>query len=541
MKLRPYQQDAVNAIYSHIREREDNPCVVIPTAGGKTPVMAHICKDVIEKWKGRVLILAHVKELLQQTVESLNEVAPDLWNRIGVYSAGLNSRSTQQPIIVAGIQSVYKKADELGWFDIIMIDEAHMIPPDGEGRYRVFLHDAMVVNPNVRLIGLTATPYRTKGGWICKEENLLNHICYEIGVKELIIQKFICPMISKGGKKKLDTSNLHIRAGEFMSNEVEDLMDTDELVISACQDIVGNTQDRKSVLIFSSSVMHGAHIQTALKKMMPSEKVESVFGITSDEDRARIIKEFKAGEIKYLINMGVFTMGFNAPIIDCIAMVRPTASAGLYYQMVGRGFRINPLKEDCLVLDFGGNIVRHGPVDDIQVKKQTDGTGDAPAKECPNCHTIVAAAYAICPGCGYKFPDKKQEHDAEASTASIISKVKNESYRVDETNYSIHKKYGAMNGAPTTMRVDYSVGWYQQKSEWICFDHTGYARQKAVSWWRLRSESMIPESTEMAVFLAQEGALAETKFITVRTVRGERYDRIIDHELGPKPDWKDDV
>lgn len=348
-------------------------------------------------------------------------------------------------------------------------------------------------------------------------------------------------MISKGGKKKLDTSNLHIRAGEFMSNEVEDLMDTDELVISACQDIVGNTQDRKSVLIFSASVMHGSHIQATLKKMMPSEKVESVFGITSDEDRARIIKEFKAGEIKYLINMGVFTMGFNAPIIDCIAMVRPTASAGLYYQMVGRGFRINPLKEDCLVLDFGGNIVRHGPVDDIQVKKPTDGTGEAPAKECPNCHTIVAAAYAICPGCGYEFPDKKQKHDAEASTASIISEVKNESYRVDETNYSIHKKYGAMNGAPTTMRVDYSVGWYQQKSEWICFDHTGYARQKAVSWWRLRSESMIPESTEMAVFLAQEGALAETKYITVRTARGEKYDRIVDHELGPKPDWKDDV
>jgi len=182
MELRPYQSEAVTAVYDHLRRRDDHPCVVIPTAGGKTPVMASICRDAVTQWNGRVLILAHVKELLEQAVEKLHAMAPDLWMRIGVYSAGLKSRDTEHPIIVAGIQSVYKRAAELDAFDLILLDEAHMLPPDGEGMYRTFLADARIVNPNVRLIGLTATPYRMTTGMICGPENLLNHVCYEVGV-----------------------------------------------------------------------------------------------------------------------------------------------------------------------------------------------------------------------------------------------------------------------------------------------------------------------------------------------------------------------
>jgi hypothetical protein len=133
MTLRPYQAEAVQAVYQHLRTRDDNPCVVIPTAGGKTPVMSTICRDAVQQWDGRVLILAHVKELLEQAVDKLHATAPDLWHRIGVYSASLKSRDTDHPIIVAGIQSVYRRAAELDRFDLILIDEAHMIPPSGDG------------------------------------------------------------------------------------------------------------------------------------------------------------------------------------------------------------------------------------------------------------------------------------------------------------------------------------------------------------------------------------------------------------------------
>ena len=143
--LRPYQEAAKAAVYEHLRTRDDNPCVVIPTAGGKTPIMASICKDAVGPWNGRVLILAHVKELLEQATEKLNVICPEV--KFGVYSAGLKRRDTEHSVIIAGIQSVYKRACELDAFDLIIIDEAHMIPPDGEGMYQQFLADAKVINP----------------------------------------------------------------------------------------------------------------------------------------------------------------------------------------------------------------------------------------------------------------------------------------------------------------------------------------------------------------------------------------------------------
>jgi len=392
--LRPYQANAVEAVYEHLRNRDDNPCVVIPTAGGKTPVMSTICRDAVEMWNGRVLILAHVKELLQQTADTLRRVAPDL--DIGVYSAGLNSRDTDHPIIVAGIQSVYRRACELDRFDIILIDEAHLLPPDGEGMYRTFLADAKVINPNVRLIGLTATPYRMSTGMICGPENLLNHVCYEIGVKELIIQGYLCPLRSRAGKIKANLDNLHVRAGEFIASEIEAAMDNVVLVQSACEEIVELTQDRNSVLIFTSGVKHGQHVASSIERIS-GQKCGFVCGDTPGLERASILGRFKAGELKYLANVNVLTTGFDAPNIDSVALLRPTNSPGLFYQCCGRGFRLHPDKTDTLVLDYGGNILRHGPVDDLQIKTPGLSSGDAPAKECLLCRARHNRQHADIP------------------------------------------------------------------------------------------------------------------------------------------------
>jgi len=258
--LRAYQREAVEALYEHLRRRDDNPCVVIPTAGGKTPVMATVCKDAVGRWEGRVLIVAHVKELLEQAVEKLRLVAPEMWHQVGVYSAGLERRDRDHPIIVAGVQSVYRRARELGRFDLVLIDEAHMVPPDGEGMYRTFLADAKAVNPNVRLIGLTATPFRMTTGTICSPENLLNHVCYEVSVRELIVQGYLCPLVAKGTREDLDTSGLHVRAGEFVADEVEALMDQTQRVEAACAEIVEQTRERKSILVFASGVQHARHV-----------------------------------------------------------------------------------------------------------------------------------------------------------------------------------------------------------------------------------------------------------------------------------------
>jgi DNA repair protein RadD len=535
LHLRPYQEAAKAAVYDYLRQRDDNPCVVIPAAGGKTPVMASICGDAVGAWGGRVLVLSHVKELLAQTAEKLRVVCPEV--RFGLYSAGLGRRDAQDAVIVAGIQSVYKRACDFDPFDLILVDEAHLIPPDGDGMYRQFLADVRVVNPQVRLVGFTATPFRLRDGPICTPDGIFNSICYTVGVRELIVGGFLCPLIAKAAVNKVHTDRLHVRGGEFVADEVEQLMDDERLVESACGEIVASSHDRNAVLIFASGIRHGEHIVRVLAK---NHDVECGFvsGETPSKERKAILERFRAGRLKYLCNVNVLTTGFDAPHIDCVALVRPTLSPGLYYQMVGRGFRLHASKKDCLVLDFGGNVIRHGPVDDLRIKPTSAGIGEAPAKECPECLSVIAAGYATCPDCGYRFPPpERKKHDAQASEEGILSgEVTTTRFAVSNTFYSVHTKRGATDDEPKTLRVDYAVGFHTWKSEWVCLEHEGYPRQKAEAWWRKRSPDPIPDTAERAVEIAAGGGLAVTKAITVRVVTGDAYERIIGHELGPTPE-----
>jgi DNA repair protein RadD len=535
LTLRPYQEEAVAAVYEHLRGRDDNPCVVIPTGGGKTPVIATICRDAVRRWGGRVLILAHVKELLEQSAEKLRQVCPEV--RFGIYSAGLKRRDTESPVIVAGIQSVYRRACELGPFDLVLVDEAHTIPPEGDGMYRQFLADAHVVNPQVRVVGFTATPFRLKDGLICTPGHFLNHVCYEVGVRELIVGGFLSPLVTKAGAIEVDTAGLHVRGGEFIADEVEGLMDQDGLVRSACAEIAGHTATRHACLVFASGVKHGRHIVEVLGREHGLE-CGFVCGETPTPERDAALGRFRSGDLKYLCNVNVLTTGFDAPHVDCVALVRPTMSPGLYYQMVGRGFRLFPGKRDCLVLDFGGNVLRHGPVDQVQVVTQDRGGGAAPAKECPECQALIASGYATCPQCGYEFPrPERQKHEAKASDAGILSgQITDTEYDVRDVTYSVHTKRDAAEGDPRTMRVDYRLGLSHWQSEWVCFEHDGYARQKAALWWRRRSPDPVPDTAQRAVALAEAGALGPTEKITVRSVAGEKYGRIVDYRLGPMPE-----
>jgi DNA repair protein RadD len=533
--LRPYQLEAVEAIYRHLRERDDSPVCVIPTGGGKTPVMATICRDAVVAWGGRVLIVAHVKELLEQSADKLRVVCPEV--KFGIYSAGLKRRDTQAPVIVAGIQSIYKRACELGPVDLILVDEAHMIPPEGEGMYQQFLAEARVVNPAVRVIGLTATPYRLKSGLICTPDHFLNQVCYEVGVRELIVQGYLSPLVSKAGINKADFNGLHVRAGEFVADEVENLMDDDRLVEAACGEAVGYTADRKAVLIFASGIKHGEHIVRTLRERHGIE-CGFVTGETPTRERDAVLNRFRRGELRFLCNVNVLTTGFDAPHIDCVILLRPTLSPGLYYQMVGRGFRLHPGKANCLVLDFGGNVVRHGPVDAIRIQERPGGNGTAPAKECPECLSVIAAGYARCPDCGYEFPPpERQKHEAKATEAGILSgQVTDTKYEVMDISYSVHTKRDAPRDAPKSMRVDYRLGLHHWQSEFICVEHDGYARQKAEGWWQRRSPDPVPDTAERAVELAEAGALCTTHAITVRSVVGERFDRIIGYDLDSRPE-----
>ena len=550
--LRPYQGDAVEAVYRHLREKDTNPCVVIPTAGGKSLCIAQVAKDAVTRWSGRVMILAHVKELVEQNAGKLKAICPEL--PVGVYSAGLDRRDVSQPVVVAGIQSVYNRIDEFKPFDLVMIDEVHMVPPDGEGRYRTFLEAAKKANPHVRLVGWTATPYRTQGGLICKPENLLNEVCYEIGVKELINRGYISNITAKAGKFTPDTDGLHIRAGEFIAEDVEKLMGEDGLVSSACREIVELTRNRKACLIFCTSVAHCKKVADAIKRFS-GEECAIVTGDTPADEREETIKRLRGESVKadlfsdkpplkYCCNVSVLTTGTDIPRLDTIALLRPTNSPGLLVQMVGRGFRLSPEtgKTECLVLDYGRNIERHGPIDMIKVKEPGQGGGGPLAKVCPQCQAIVNLPVMLCPDCGYQWPRKEPErksHEATAAKVGILSgEVTVEKFPVQHTSYQVWEKRGAPPDAPKTVRVTYDVDYLTHYSEWLCPEHTGYARRKFEKWWREHAhpDCPVPRTAEEVCEHEFTGMLREVKEITVRFVSGQKYPEITGCELGDFPD-----
>ncbi len=545
MQLRPYQQASIDAAYTYLRSHDDNPCIVIPTGGGKTPVLATICKDAVSRWDGRVIILAHVKELVEQAAHKLRAICPDI--SVGIYSASLKRRETDKAITVAQIQSVAKRAFEFGQFHLILVDEAHMIPPDGEGRYRQFLADAKGANPRCRVVGLTATPYRTSTGTICNGDHILNDVCYEVGVKELINDGYLCPLTTKAGAVKADLSGVKKNRGDFVQSSLEGVMLEDAIVEEAVREMLQLTADRKSVLIFAAGVLHGQKI-AELVQGIGGQECGFICGESLPAERDELIARFKdetdgllqREPLKFLCNVNVLTTGFDAPNVDCVVLLRPTLSPGLYYQMVGRGFRLCDGKTNCLILDYGGNIVRHGPVDAIEVNSAAKGDGEAPAKECPECAAVIAAGYSACPECGYEFPppEDKEPHERQAAKFGVTTdEFFDETYEVHDIAYTVHKKRDWEEGMPMTMRVEYRVGLAKWISEWVCVEHAGYPRQKAEWWWQARCHGAdCPRDAEEAVALANNGFLATCDEITVREIAGRPFPQVIGYQLGQVPE-----
>lgn len=535
MELRPYQQAAIDATYEYLAAHDDgNPCAVIPTGGGKTPVLATFARDVVETG-GRVMIVSHVRELLDQARNTLQAWAPELRGKIGIHSAGLRRRDTDHDCLIAGIQSAYRRACDIGPLDLIIVDEAHLIPQSGEGMYRQFLADAAVVNPDVRVVGLTATPYRLRSGMIVGDDQILSKIVYEASVRELIDAGYLCRLVSKEGEKVADTSSLHIRAGEFLDAEIDTAMR--EVLESACDEIIDLSAGRCGTLIFAPGVEYANEVAAYMRGR--GIEIGAVFGGTPSTERDAIIRAFKSQRLRYVVNVNVLSTGFDATHIDCIAMLRPTMSPGLYYQQCGRGLRLHDGKADCLVLDFAGNVFRHGPIDDIRAVERNSGgigNGAAPVKTCPECKEIVPIALPAC-FCGYVWPaDEKPKHAPEASTAPILSTgITTDWCPVDRVQVSRWIKRDNPD-APPTLRIDYYTGLVDRVSEWVCIEHDGFAGDKARRWWQRRSEAPMPKTVSEAIRLIRLGALADTMAICVRSETGQ-YDTVQGYELADVPPW----
>jgi len=473
-ELREYQREAVDGLYNYWASKAgDNPLVVAPTGSGKTAILAQVIKDAMSYPDTRVLVVTHVKELLEQGASGLLKLYPEA--DYGIYSAGLKQKVLNKPITFAGIQSVWERAyDMVPAPDLVLIDEAHLLPKNTETRYNRFIADLKICNPDVKVVGLTATPYRLDTGYLHKGKGaIFDGIAHDIPVSMLMDQGYLSPVISKGGIKQIDLSGVGKRGGEFIESELATAASDPELVESTVREIVTLADKRKSWLVFSSGVNHAHLLADEFEKYFVDVGV--VTGSDSSAVREKTIADFKSGKLQCLINVNVLTTGFDHPGVDCVCLVRATASCGLYIQCIGRGTRVAEGKENCLILDYGSNVERHGFIDQVKPKdKMSGGDGEAPVKQCEKCQTIVHAAAKICPECGFEFPAPLLNHGSSSySGAMLSSQVVAEWVDVDDVLYSRHKK----EGKPDSIKVTYYCGMLSV-SEWLCPDHGGYAASK---------------------------------------------------------------
>ncbi len=551
MQLRPYQQHAVDAAWEFLRTQDGHPVISLPTGSGKSLVIAELVRVAVQEWDGRVLILTHVLELIQQNAEKLHTLCP--WLDVGIYSAGAGRKESENAVVFAQIQSCHRKAVEFGRRDLVLVDECHLINAgNDQTMYANFLKDCTTITEHCRVIGLTATPFRMSGP-ITGPDCLFQGICYHAELTDLIEQGFLSPIVSKSSGKGIqaDLSGVSKSGGEYVLAQLGQAMSRGDLVPRTVEDVISRTQERKSVIVFASTVEHGQLVVQELKAQ--GQTVGMVTGDTPGLERAWIIREFKNFNIKYLVNVNCLSTGFDHPAVDCVVSLRPTESAGLWLQQVGRGFRLAPGKTDCLLLDYSGNLQKFGPINLIKPKQKGQGSGikgEAPSKECTACGNRCHPAFPVCPVCGEEFPppDQESKHDTTPDQTSEPIQRLIETIPVGRVVYSVHLKKRVDNPTPV-LRVSYYRNpeppeentWGERPtefpfvSEWICLEHQGFARAKAEQWWKKRTECVIPDTVEDAVFIAGT-VLAPPISVTVRRKDKDSWPEVLKVELGPKPD-----
>lgn len=446
MKLRPYQQAAIDAAVNALNAGMQRPLVCLPTGSGKSPVICELANRALKKGH-RVLVTVHTQELISQlaaTYEGMYGQAPS------VFSASLRSKDIGD-ITVAQVQSAARCPGSFGRIGLVIVDECDRVPADGDGQYRTLVTGLEVANPSVRVCGFTATPYRMSSGLVFGPEQFFTDLVYDAKIIDLINDGYLAPIRSKHGETP-DLSKLHVRNGEYVAAEVEEAFAVPEKVKKAVAEIVYYGQDRKAWLVFASGVEHGKMVQAEL--LAHGIDAPFVTGETPDLQRKEWVEQYKAKQIRCMISINVLSVGFDAPHVDMIVLLRPTLSPGLYYQQVGRGLRISPGKTDCLILDMAGNIEEHGPIDTLndrmERKARVKTAGEAPVKICPKCKELILAGMRTCPACGYEFPRDPAKHDTTATTEAILSCV--ETHKVGRVFYTIHDK---RPGHAPTLRVSY--------------------------------------------------------------------------------------
>lgn len=471
--LRDYQEKALSMLYAWMGAHDGHPCVVMPTGSGKSVVIAELCRRALVEWpETRIVMLTRSVELIEQNAAKLRAVWPGA--PMGIYSASAGQRQIGEPITIGGPLSVVRVTRRLGRCDLLIVDEAHDIAHRDEGSYRKIIKELLQVNPAMRVVGFSATPYRLGHGLITDKPAIFDALLEPASIEELVLKGFLAPLRSKITDAKLDASGVRQRGGEYIESELQAAVDTDDNNERVVREVISLAGDRRAWLFFCAGVQHAHRVADVLRRH--GVAAECVTGETPKASRERIIAGFKDGRLRALTNANVLTTGFDYPDIDLIAMLRPTMSPGLYMQMAGRGMRPKSHTDHCLVLDFAGVVALHGPVTAVQPpRKAGSGDGAAPVKVCPQCREMCSLAASICPACGSPFP-KPEKPPLELRDDDIMG-IALQEMPVTAWQWRVH--VSRATGKPLLACTYYGALSDRPITEYFPVLHDGYAGQMA--------------------------------------------------------------
>lgn len=525
-KPRWYQQEACDAFWKFVETNHDasrNPVLVLPTGTGKSVIIAYIIQHAVESWHGvKVLMLTHVGELVKQNAGKLSSIWPEA--DIGICSATLGHKDTDNSIIFGNVQSVApllkRDPNIFGQRNLIIIDECHMLSEDDNSQYRQVIAALKKLRPQMRILGLSATPYRMKGGYLTEQKNaVFTDIAYDLNsqFERLIEEGYLSPVTTEWTKPHVDLSGVGTRAGDYKLDELQKACGDEAMLQNALVEVVKRSAGRRAWIVFIAGIENCNKCAQMLRDMsINAYAVNSSF--TADEN-AEKIEGFRKGEIRCLVSADQLTTGFDVPQVDLIAMLRPTKSPGLYVQMVGRGLRPAEGKKDCLVLDFARNIERLGPINapfirarNDAAKKSSDKKQQAPVKVCPGCNKYIPVQATECPHCGQKLErnlelelkagvliERTFGHQAKAGRkiATVIS--------VDYTKY----KSSSGNVSFCAVYTCIVAGKKRALKKWFTFNQksTSIGYKEAVKAWRELNSNpyrVVPTSVDEAYQRANE-------------------------------------
>lgn len=519
---RDYQLAASTALWNQVHAHPtQNPLVVMPTGTGKSLTMALWIWGMVTSYPHlRVMNITHVKELVAGNYTALRELWPTA--PAGVYSAGLKRKDFHGQITFAGIDSVKNAIKRFGKIDFVVVDEAHRISDNEASAYQKVFKELRAGNPNLIVIGFTATDYRMGMGKLTNGE-LFDTVCFDLSDGPAFVwmlqQRYLLKPVPRNPGVQVNADKVKIKAGEFDEKSASAAFRDQDILEQAVDAIIacGEEENRRAWLMFAQSIEDADLIAELFRyKGYPVEALHSRSG-----NRDEVLAAFAAGELRGVVNKDILTTGFDDPRIDLIGMLRLTRSPGLWVQMMGRGTR--PLwtpgydlttlegreasilaspKRDCAVLDFAGNTVRLGPINYPTIPKQKGkGGGEPPVRECPDCQTYNHISLKCCEECGYEFP-VKQKLTREASTEDLVLDFNSlpppvpKELAVFRVNQMVASVQPAKRGKWPTLRVDYFSG-VRRFSTWVCPEHPGYPAQRAKEWWKAhRGVGPLPATAE---------------------------------------------